>query len=367
MLVEQYRELNKENSNEKIDKYFNTKTLKRLKGKGLFCGMDFVNIKLLKPNEYYSRFDHSRNVAYTAWKLSEDLPTTLAGAFHDVGSLSFAHVNSFKNNEGLTQENDELSIKSVLEADEELLAMLEEDNIKLEDVINPKKYPLIDKSIPALCLDRLDGIFATCLFFAKTHSFSQIEDLYNMVWYFEDLNGMRVYEHNDRFKDFNGEIVLNEYNNVYFEDFIKATNAYSSILLSKEDRFMMQILGLTLKYYEDIKVINEKDLFNLSEKEIIDTILNSKYSSVLEDVLAIEKVRYTTSTDDGIILIPKTKIREANPLCICVAEIHTIDEISGNSYLELNNLGESIELTDKPITADLSKSTVQILKKYQKI
>ena len=49
--------------------------------------MDFVSIKSLKPNEYYSRFDHSKNVAYTAWKLSQDLPTTLAGAFHDVGSL----------------------------------------------------------------------------------------------------------------------------------------------------------------------------------------------------------------------------------------------------------------------------------------
>ena len=367
MLIEQYRELNKENSNEKIDKYFNTKTLKRLKGKGLFCGMDFVNIKLLKPNEYYSRFDHSRNVAYTAWKLSEDLPTTLAGAFHDVGSLSFAHVNSFKKNEGLTQENDELSIKSVLEADEELLAMLEEDNIKLEDVINPKKYPLIDKSIPALCLDRLDGIFATCLFFAKTHSFSQIRDLYNMLGYFENLNGMNVDINNDRLKNFNGEIVIGETKDAEYEDFFKAINAYSSILLTKEDRFMMEILGLTLKYYEDIKVINEKELFNLSEKEIIDIILCSKYSSVLEDVLAIEKVRYATPTDDGIILVSKPKIRQANPLCMGQMEVCEIDQISGDFYRELNDLGKGIELTDKPITADLSKSTVKILKKYQKI
>ena len=366
MLVEQYRDLNKERSTDKIDKYFDTKTLKRLQGKGLFCGMDFVGIDSLRPIEYYSRFEHSRNVAYTAWKLSEDLSTTLAGAFHDVGSLSFAHVNSFKKKEGLTQEHDELSIKSVLKEDEELLAMLDEDGIRLEDVIDPKKYPLIDKSIPALCLDRLDGILATCLFFAKTHSFDQIRDLYYMVCYFENLNGMCIDILNDRFRDFNGEIVLSEFGNVYYEDFFKAINAYSSILLTKEDRFMMEILGLTLKYYEDIRVISERDLFYLGEQEIIDIILSSRYSSVLEDVLAIEKIRYAAPSDDGIVVVSKPKIRQANPLCMGQMHVCEIDGISGNFFRELVDLGKAIELTDKPITADLSKSTVQTLKKYLK-
>lgn len=366
MLVEQYRDLNKERSNNEIEKYFNTETLRRLKGKGLFCGMDYVSIESLKPNEYYSRFDHSRNIAYSAWKLSEDLPTTLAGAFHDVGSLSFAHVNSFKKGEGLTQEQDELSIKSVIEEDNELLELLKQDGIKLEDVIDPKRYPLIDKSIPALCLDRLDGILATCLFFAKTHSFSQIRELYYMVCYFENLNGICVDIFNDRFQNFNGEIVLGEYGDVYYEDFFKAINAYSNILLTKEDRYMMEILGLTLKYYEDIKVISERDLFYLSEEEIIDIILSSRYSAVLEDVLAIEKVRYANPSDNGIVVVPKPKIRQASPLCLGQMTVCEIHEISGDFYRELNDLREAIELTDKPITADLSKSTIQTLRPYQK-
>ena len=47
MLVEKYNNLNKENSNDTLDKYFETKTLQRLKGKGLFCGMDYVGINFL--------------------------------------------------------------------------------------------------------------------------------------------------------------------------------------------------------------------------------------------------------------------------------------------------------------------------------
>lgn len=36
MLTEQYRELNKENSTNLLDRYFNTSTLQRLKGRGMF-------------------------------------------------------------------------------------------------------------------------------------------------------------------------------------------------------------------------------------------------------------------------------------------------------------------------------------------
>ena len=365
MLVEKYNELNRENSTDRIDKYLNTKTLNRLKGKGLFCGMDFVSLDYLKPNEYYSRFDHSKNVAYSAWKLSEDLPTTLAGLFHDVGSLSFAHVNSFKKNQGLTQEHDELSVEKVLKMDEELLSMLEEDSIKLEDVTNAKKYPLIDKSIPALCLDRSDGILATCLFFAKTHSFKEIENLYNMLGYLEHLGGASYDIWDERFKDFNGEMCISEYKS-YFEDFFKAIYCYSSILLTKEDRFMMEILGLTLKYYEDINLINENDLFYLSEQEIINKIMDSKYSSVLKEVLSIENVRYASGSDNGIVFISKPKIRQASPLCVSCSYVCEIDGISGDFYKELVPLEDAIKLTDIPITADLSKETVQVLSRYRK-
>ena len=367
MLVEKYNKLNKENTSNILDKYFNTKTLQRLKGKGLFCGMDYMGIDMLRPNEYYSRYDHSKNIAYTAWKLSFDLKVALTGAFHDVGSLSFAHVNSFKKGEGLTQENDELSVKEVLLQDEELLQYLNDDGISLDDVVDSKRFPLIDKKIPALCLDRIDGILATCLFWANTHSFEDIESLYNMLTYYENLNAMRCDNFNDRLLDFTGEIVLDErYSNSYYEDFFSAIHTYSKILLSKEDRYLMEILGLTLNYYEDIGLITEKDLFLLSEQEIINKILDSKYSDVLKDVLSLDKVSYASSTDNGLVIVSKPKIRQANPLCFGQGEVCEIDVISGQFYRELNDIGEDISLTDKPITGNLNKETVKVLSKYRK-
>lgn len=87
MLVEKYSALNQERADKRLERYFKTKTLERLKGKEMFCGMNYTGIKIIRPIEYYSRYDHSKNVANTATKLSDELKVALAGAFHDVGKL----------------------------------------------------------------------------------------------------------------------------------------------------------------------------------------------------------------------------------------------------------------------------------------
>ncbi len=365
MLVEQYNALNRENASPKLDRYFQTKTLKRLEGRGMFCGMDYVGIKELVPIEKYTRLDHSKNVAYTASILSDDLKAPLAGAFHDVGTISFAHVNSFKKGKALTQDSDELNVESLIKQDEELLTYLREDNIALADVVTAEKYPLIDKEIPCLCLDRADGILSTCLIWAHTHNFEEIKNLYYMLSYCDNLAGQVVDVFSERFQNFTGEVFLTE-DYTDFEEFFKAINNYSKKLLSKESRYMMEVLGLTLNYYEDLGVITEADLFNLSEEEIINKIMSSKYSAVWRDVTTFDKVSYAKNLEDGLVIISKPKIRQANPLCFAHMNLCEIHEISGDFYRELNDLAEDIILTDKALTSNLSQSTVKILSKYQR-
>ena len=139
MLVQEYSEITKEDTDPRIERYIQTKTMQRLQGKGVFCGMDYVNIDKLKPIEYYSRLEHSKNVAYTTSSMYRDsrneiFKVVLAGLFHDVGTKCFAHANSYKTGDILLQENDELDVKSILLKDEELLTYLQEDGINLDDV-----------------------------------------------------------------------------------------------------------------------------------------------------------------------------------------------------------------------------------------
>ncbi len=72
MLVEEYSKITKEDADPRIEKYIQTKTMQRLQGKGVFCGMDYVNIAKLKPIEFYSRLEHSKNVAYTVSSIYRD-------------------------------------------------------------------------------------------------------------------------------------------------------------------------------------------------------------------------------------------------------------------------------------------------------
>ena len=184
-----------------------------------------------------------------------------------------------------------------------------------------------------------------------------------MLCYIDNLNGMCVDINNPRFEKFNGEVFINEHHSkASYEDFFRAINIYSEKLLSKESRYMMEVLGLALRFYEDMGVIDEKVLFDYSEKEVIDRILNSKYKDIWEDVTSIESVFYGSSS---LSFISKPKIRQANPLCMGQMCLTEIDGISGEFYQELNNLWESIGKLDKPITANLSKSTVKTLEKYR--
>lgn len=371
-MLERYNKLYRTNypgklDNSKLERYFNTITLQRLKGRGMYCGMDYVGVPKLIPREKYTRYDHSKNVSYSGWTLSEDLKVALTGAFHDVGTLDFSHVNSFKKGEGLTQENDELDVKTILNKDEELLQYLYEDGLTVDDVCDYSKYPLLDKEIPALCLDRVDGILSTCLFFAKTHSYEEIEKLYYMLTYFENLNGMVIDLTVDRLKNFNGEIVLSEYGDAYYEDFFKAISCYSKILLSKESRYVMELFGIVLRFYEDVGVIENNDLFNLSEDELIGKILDSKHKDIWLDFTSMDKVRVALPNQrKGLILYSKPKIRQANPLCFGQMTVSEIDGISGDFYRELVNLYKDIENTDKPLVGNLSESTVKVLTKYKK-
>lgn len=374
MLVEKYGSMTKEKADPRIDRYLKTKTMQKLRGKGVFCGMDYVNLKNLKPIEYYSKLEHSKNTAYTTStlykeRINEFFHVVLAGLFHDVGTKCFAHVNSYKIGDILKQDHDELDVKSILLKDEELLTYLHEDGVKLDDVVDYSKYPILDKPIPALCMDRLDGgVLGTCLFWAHTHTLDEIKGLWSLVGYLEDTNGISIDTSSERCRNFTGEMVLCEGpETAYFEDFFKAIHVYSSLLLTKESRYIMEVLGLALNYYEDMGVIDENLLFNLSEQEVIGRMLDSKYKDIWLDVTSFDKVRYAKSFDDGLAFISKPKIRQCNPLIIdSHLNLCEIDGVAGDFYRELNPISDAILLTSKPITGNLSKYTVKTLEKYKK-
>ena len=171
-LLEQYKELlYNEKFNENFEKYLRVPSLIRLKNVGYFCGMDYASKEIYNFSGYVSRYDHSLSVALITWMCTEDKSATLAALFHDISTPCFSHVIDYMNNDYIEQESTEQYIKDILDKDEHLLEYLKEDGILLEEIIDFKKYTIVDNNRPKLCADRLDGVILTGVFWTKCRSY----------------------------------------------------------------------------------------------------------------------------------------------------------------------------------------------------
>jgi hypothetical protein len=125
---------------------------------------------------------------------------------------------------------------------------------------------------------------------------------------------------------------------------------------------------MVLRYYEDIGIIDENDLFNLSEQQIIEKILNTNYSKVWKDFVGVDTVRYALPNQTkGLILYSQPKIRQASPLTLCCTYLCEIDGVSGDFYRELVRLDKAIENTYRPLVGNLNEDTAKVLSKYKNV
>ena len=120
--------------------------------------MDYASKNIYDFKEHITRYDHSLTVALLTWKCTKDKIATLAGLFHDIATPCFSHVIDYMNKDYENQESTEEYAEKILKNDKYLNKQLREDSIKIEDIINFKKYNIVDNNCPKVCADRLDGV-----------------------------------------------------------------------------------------------------------------------------------------------------------------------------------------------------------------
>ena len=164
-------------------KYLKTPSLLRLKKVGYFCGMDYASKDIYNFREYISRYDHSITVSLIVYKLTRNKIATLAGLFHDIATPCFSHVIDYMNEDYEKQESTEEYTEYILRKDRYLLKCLKEDNININDIINFKRYPIVDNDRPKVCADRVDGVILTGIGWTKN---VRKEDITRKVQYNRD-------------------------------------------------------------------------------------------------------------------------------------------------------------------------------------
>lgn len=249
-----------------LNKYLSLKSINRLKNICYFCGMDYASKDIYKFKEKVTRYDHSLSVALLTWNLTKNKEMTIAALFHDIATPCFSHAIDYMNKDYETQESTEEYTEEILKSDKDLKKCLKEDNIDIKKIINFKEYSIVDNNRPKLCADRLDGIILTGALWTKTLNTKDIKKI---------INSTVIYENEDKELEigFNSKSVGGKV--------LKTSNKIDVYCHSKEDNYMMELLGNIARLAIENKIIKYKDLFYLDEEILFDKLKKSKNKEIL--------------------------------------------------------------------------------------
>jgi len=284
------------NMPEFLIKYLSVPSLVRLKKVGYFCGMDYASKDIYNFREYISRFDHSLTVCLLTYKLTKNKKMALAGLFHDIATPCFSHVIDYMNKDYENQESTEEKTEEILTNDEYLRQCLMKDKINILDIIDFKKYTIVDNDRPKLCADRLDGVILTGIGWTKNITLDEIKMI---------VDNLKIFK-NEECEDEIGFTSLEIAKKVV--EISKSIDIYCH---SREDNYMMELLAKITKLAISKNVITYDELYYYNEEELFEMLKDKGDSQLL---VLIDEFQNIKECDIPNIELPNVKVRKLNPI-----------------------------------------------------
>ena len=277
-------------------KYLKAPSLLRLKGIGYFCGMDYASKDIYNFREYISRYAHSLTVCLIVYRLTNDKNATLAGLFHDIATPCFSHVIDYMNQDYERQESTEEYTEHIIKSDKYLIECLKEDNIDINDIVNFKKYSVVDNDRPKVCADRIDGVILTGIGWTKNINRNDIKNIVQDMCIFLNENN----EYEIGFKSL--EVA---------KKVLEVSDSIDKYCHSAEDNYMMELLAKITKLSIERSYITYHELYTYNERNLF-LLLKEKKDNKLQDL--INEFQSKKRSDIQELEMPKVKTRDLNPL-----------------------------------------------------
>lgn len=304
--------------------YINTPEMQRLSGISMVCGTDFS--KLYNYISFNDVLNHSVGVALIIWNFTHDKKQTLAGLFHDIAAPTFKHCIDFMNGDSEYQESTEERTEAIIKNSKQIMLLLERDNIKVEEISDYHVYPIADNDTPRLSADRFEYTFSNGLFLYGACDLKTIAKYYNDITILKNEDGIEELG----FKTL-------ETCKEYLKDTLPIFANYDS----DKTRAVMQFFADIVKSMNVLGLITIDDLYEKSEKEIVNIILNCKDDYIKK---AFEKFLNATSFYAGdkenygnYCVSVKAKKRYIVPLIKVNNTSFRIDKVDEESKIEVEN------------------------------
>lgn len=284
-----------------LNDYIYTEEMQKLGGTNQICGGYWRKEKIYE--DMYSVLRHSVGVALIIWNFTKDKKQTIAGLLHDISSPAFKHCIDFLNGDAEKQESTEEQTLEVIKNSKEIMELLKRDEIKLEEVSDYKIYPIADNQTPKLSADRLEYTFMNGFYYKKVWDLSTIKEIYDDI---------RIISNEESIEELGFQTID------MAEKFIDGASKLWPLWVSSEDTITMYFFADIIKKMYEGNYITKNDLYELSEKEIIDLIKNCKEEKISKLFIKFMKCKDFIDCDeyqsDKFCVSRKVKRRYINPL-----------------------------------------------------
>lgn len=224
------------------------------------------------------------------------------------------------------QESTEERTEQIIRNSEEIMELLKRDKIKIEEISDYHIYPIADNDTPKLSADRFEYTFSSGLEFYRVWEIDTIKEIYDNICILRNEEGIDELG----FKDWK-----------ICEKYIHIISKLWPKWRTKEDKTVMQFLADIVKSMNVKGYITINDLYNLSEKEVIDRILNCEDKYIRENFKKFQNATSVYESDVKIEdkycinVIPKR--RYIIPLTIFDGKAKRINEVSEQARDDINN------------------------------
>lgn len=326
--IKSYYKILSEDFPDFLNEYINTPEMLKQAKISVSCGTIYSK---MYNQMWYSSLDHSIAVALIIWHFTKDKKQTLSGLFHDIATPVFKHSIDFMNKDYEKQESTEELTTKIISESKEIMTLLNRDGIKVEEVSDYHIYPIADNDTPCLSSDRLEytlsnGLGAT----EKIWTLDDVKDIYDNIEIQKDEKGVEEVG----FKDI-----------AIAEKFVHTMSILSRLYRREKTLFTMQMLADIMKIMSDNNLINVAEMYNLSEKEVIERIEKCNVRNISNgfktwknatDILTSE----VAPEGKYFVNIEKVKKRYINPLVRYNNEYKRLKNISKKAT---NDINEALE------------------------
>ena len=245
--------------------YIEVDEMQRLSGISMLCGTDYSKIYNYVSSN--STLDHSVGVALIIWNFTKDKKQTLAGLFHDIATPTFKHCIDFMNGDSERQESTEQRTEQIIKNSKKIMNLLERDGIKLDEVSDYHMYPIADNDTPKLSADRFEYTFSNGIFLYGAWSLDEVKKYYDDIIIMKNEDGIDEL-------GFKTPQICKQYLHTILPIFANYD--------SDNNRTVMQFFADIVKSMNIKGYITIDDLYELSEKSVIDKIINCEDNYIKE-------------------------------------------------------------------------------------